>query len=170
MASADKLWLEGINKGAHLTPVLECSTYLYESLNNNRCNCMYTRLVIKNIPQVRLLKLRPFISQYKLCKIAVKYFESRSTPMSIFDRRHDSLAFDIRWETSVYPLWPDDAIWCHTTLPALVQVKACCLTAPSHYLVQFDQSSVRYRGIHLRTISPETLKIYLILQYDLEIF
>ena len=33
-------------------------------------------------------------------------------------------------------LWPDDAIWLHGTRPTLVQVMACCLTAPSHYLNQ----------------------------------
>ena len=29
-----------------------------------------------------------------------------------------------------------DAIWCHTTWLTLVQVMACCLTAPIHYLNQ----------------------------------
>ena len=33
-------------------------------------------------------------------------------------------------------LWPSDAIWCHITKSALVQVMACCLTAPGHYLNQ----------------------------------
>ena len=33
-------------------------------------------------------------------------------------------------------LWPSDAIWWQRTGSTLVQVMACCLTAPSHYLNQ----------------------------------
>ena len=33
-------------------------------------------------------------------------------------------------------LWPSDAIWRHRFGSTLVQVMACCLTAPSHYLNQ----------------------------------
>ena len=33
-------------------------------------------------------------------------------------------------------LWPGDAIWRHKSGSTLVQVMACCLTAPSHYLNQ----------------------------------
>ena len=33
-------------------------------------------------------------------------------------------------------LWCSDTIWCHITWSTLVQVMACCLTAPSHYLNQ----------------------------------
>ena len=33
-------------------------------------------------------------------------------------------------------LWPSDAIWRHRSGSILVQVMACCLTAPSHYLNQ----------------------------------
>ena len=33
-------------------------------------------------------------------------------------------------------LWPGDAIWRHRTRSTLVQIMACCLTAPSHYLNQ----------------------------------
>ena len=33
-------------------------------------------------------------------------------------------------------LWPSDTIWWHSSGSALAQVKACCLTAPSHYLNQ----------------------------------
>ena len=38
-----------------------------------------------------------------------------------------------RW---VNLLWPSDAIWWHIFGSTLVQVMACCLTAPSHYLNQ----------------------------------
>ena len=38
--------------------------------------------------------------------------------------------------TSVNLLWPSDDIWCKRTLSTLVQVRACCLTAPSPYLNQ----------------------------------
>ena len=33
-------------------------------------------------------------------------------------------------------LWPSDAIWQQRSGSTLAQVKACCLTAPSHYLNQ----------------------------------
>ena len=33
-------------------------------------------------------------------------------------------------------LWPSDATWPHRSESTLVQVMACCLTAPSHYLNQ----------------------------------
>ena len=33
-------------------------------------------------------------------------------------------------------LWPSDTIWCYWTLSTLAEVMACCLTAPSHYLIQ----------------------------------
>ena len=33
-------------------------------------------------------------------------------------------------------LWPSDAIWWHRSGSTLAQVRACCLTAPSHYLNQ----------------------------------
>ena len=32
--------------------------------------------------------------------------------------------------------WPSDGIWWHESKSPLVQVMACCLTAPSHYLNQ----------------------------------
>ena len=38
-----------------------------------------------------------------------------------------------RWVNS---LVPSDATWRHRTMSTLVQVMACCLTAPSHYLNQ----------------------------------
>ena len=50
-------------------------------------------------------------------------------------------------------LSPSDAIWCHKSWSALAQVMTCCLTAPSHYLIQSklaNLSSVRSRGIGLR--------------------
>ena len=36
----------------------------------------------------------------------------------------------------VNSLWPSDTIWRHGIGSTLVQVMACCLTAPSHYLNQ----------------------------------
>ena len=37
------------------------------------------------------------------------------------------------WEV-LNSLWPRDAIWLHRLGSPLVQVMACCLTTPSHYL------------------------------------
>ena len=56
-------------------------------------------------------------------------------------------------------LRPRDATWRHRSGSTLPQVMACCLTAPSHYLNQWNyepmKSSVRSSGIHLRAISWE---------------
>ena len=38
--------------------------------------------------------------------------------------------------TFVNSLWPSDAMWRQRTGSTLAQVTACCLTAPSHYLIQ----------------------------------
>ena len=38
--------------------------------------------------------------------------------------------------TEINSLWPSDAIWLQRSRSTLVQVMACCLTAPSHYLNQ----------------------------------
>ena len=40
------------------------------------------------------------------------------------------------WENFINSLWPSDAIGWHTTGSTLIQVMACCLMAPSHYLNQ----------------------------------
>ena len=51
----------------------------------------------------------------------------------------------------------DDAIWRHGSLWTLVQVMACCLTAPSHW-TNVDLSPVEVCGTHLRPISQDMLK------------
>ena len=40
-------------------------------------------------------------------------------------------------KVSLKPLWPMDAIWWHGSESNFVQVTACCLMAPSHYLNRF---------------------------------
>ena len=55
----------------------------------------------------------------------------------------------------VNSLWPSDAIWRQGTRSTLVQVMACCLTAPSHYLTNVDLSSLRSSDVHLMAISFE---------------
>ena len=52
-------------------------------------------------------------------------------------------------------LWPSDAIWRPGSRSTLVQVIACCLTAPSHYLINVDLSSLGSSNVHLRAISLE---------------
>ena len=42
----------------------------------------------------------------------------------------------ISHEVLINSLWPSDAIWRQGSRSTLVQVMACCLTAPSHYLNQ----------------------------------
>ena len=41
---------------------------------------------------------------------------------------------NVSWK--INSLWPSDTIWRHTSGSTWVQVMACCLTAPSHYLNQ----------------------------------
>ena len=59
-------------------------------------------------------------------------------------------------------LWPSDTIRGQGTKSTLAQVMACCLTAPSHYMITWtnvDLSSVRSCGIHQRALSWEDLKM-----------
>ena len=42
----------------------------------------------------------------------------------------------VSWRGWLNSLWPRDVIWRHRSGSTLVQVMACCLTAPSHYLNQ----------------------------------
>ena len=51
-------------------------------------------------------------------------------------------------------LWSGDTIWQHWSGSTLVQVMACCLTAPSHYLNQYWQV---FCGIRQKAISQEVL-------------
>ena len=50
---------------------------------------------------------------------------------------------------------PSDAKWRQGSRSTLVQVMACCLTAPSHYLNQCWHIIIKVHDIHLRAISLE---------------
>ena len=56
--------------------------------------------------------------------------------------------YGISWPQCVNSLWPSDTIWWHITWSTLVQVMACCLSAPSHYLNQcsFISSKVSWHS------------------------
>ena len=83
------------------------------------------------------------LSQYYLCRI----YRSLSVTRKDFNYLcHTSLE---KWKkykyifmfhkfslTMVNSLWPSDVIWRQRTWSTLVQVMACCLTAPNHYLNQ----------------------------------
>ena len=57
-------------------------------------------------------------------------------------------------------LWPSEAIWPHKTWSTLVQVLACCLTAPSHYLIQCWLPSLRSsEEVHMPSFTKISLKI-----------
>ena len=56
---------------------------------------------------------------------------------------------------SVNSLWPSDPILRWRSWSTLVQIMACCLTAPSHYLNQCRLIISETSDIHLRTISQE---------------
>ena len=57
---------------------------------------------------------------------------------------------------SINSLAPSDAIWWHRTVSTLVQVMACCLTAPSHYL---NQCWLIMSRVLWHSLSCEMLKI-----------
>ena len=46
----------------------------------------------------------------------------------------------------VNSLWPSDAIWRHRSGSTLAQVMACCLTAPSQYLIQLVIGQVQWQA------------------------
>ena len=60
-------------------------------------------------------------------------------------------------------LWPTDAIWWQGSRSTLVQVMACCLMAPSHYLKIVDLSYLRssLRAALLEISQPSVTKISL---------
>ena len=61
-------------------------------------------------------------------------------------------------------LWPSDAIWWHRSWSTLVQVMACCLTAPSHYLnqcwliVKYGPVTFIYGQLHQKYPSHQSWK------------
>ena len=61
--------------------------------------------------------------------------------------------------TGFHSLWCSDTIWWHRSGSTWVQLMACCLMAPSHYLNQCWLISMRSFHIHLRAISQEMLMI-----------
>ena len=52
-------------------------------------------------------------------------------------------------------LGPSGAIWRHRSGSILAQVMACWLTAPSHYLLTYQLSSLRSSDIHPTAVSQE---------------
>ena len=57
----------------------------------------------------------------------------------------------------VNSLWPGDAIWWHRSASTLVQVMACCLTAPSHHLNQWQPIIIGVLWHHLRQVLKITI-------------
>ena len=60
------------------------------------------------------------------------------------------------------PEWVDtlafnDAIWCHRPWSTLVQVMACCLTAPSHYWINVELLSARSTGTNNNAFATKML-------------
>ena len=58
--------------------------------------------------------------------------------------------------------WPRDTIWRHRSKSTLVQVMACCLTAPSHYMNQWWLIINNVLGHSPEGISQEMLQISII--------
>ena len=69
--------------------------------------------------------------------------------ISLISEYHFHIQLQILLLNVINSLGPSDAILWHKTGTRLAQVMACCLTAPSHYLNQFDLSSVRSSDILL---------------------
>ena len=62
--------------------------------------------------------------------------------------------------TYINSLWPSDAIWRQGSRSTLVQVMACCLTAPSHCLNQSWLIITKVQWCdHLRYHSHQSLKL-----------
>ena len=70
------------------------------------------------------LSFRKRITTYSCHHIVEKLYKMKTC----FQNRFSSVRIN--------SLWPGDAIWRHRSRSTLVQVMACCLTAPSHYLHQ----------------------------------
>ena len=67
----------------------------------------------------------------------------------------------LKWPTrslgtsDVNSFWPSDAIWQHRIESNFMQVMACCLTPPSHYLNQFWLITSKVQSYHLMAIPQE---------------
>ena len=57
-------------------------------------------------------------------------------PMLVESSRHHPEHFDWCCNNEINLLWSSNDMWRHNSGSILVQVMACCLTAPSHYLYQ----------------------------------
>ena len=87
-------------------------------------------------------KMFPFDDVTMLCQVHVQLLLNHvmlSSPLNLFE---DWVPGDeifgcptFKWVAKSWlnSLWPSDAIWWQGSRSTLVQVMACCLTAPSHY-------------------------------------
>ena len=69
------------------------------------------------------------------CKVVYSDFRVTAQVKGIIDDQAQWLKVYFLWKSLINSLWPSDAIL-RRTGSTLVQVMACCLTAPSHYLNQ----------------------------------
>ena len=60
----------------------------------------------------------------------------QSVKIRTFPTKVEGRRIVLLYENGLNSLWPDDATWRQGYRSTLVQVMACCLTAPSHYLNQ----------------------------------
>ena len=71
---------------------------------------------------------------YNLSKIKIiksRYHKRVSTHNHVSARGKTTTDYKL-----IYSLWPSDVIWLQSSWSTLVQVMACCLATPSHYLNQ----------------------------------
>ena len=78
-----------------------------------------------------ILSIVPLGTNFTEILIEILFFDSRKCVWKC--RLRNGVPFVL---ASMCSLCPRDTIWRYRTCPALVQVMACCLTAPRHYLNQ----------------------------------
>ena len=68
--------------------------------------------------------------------VFILYGQCKGNISPLVTRRSSYLFFLNKSIWYLNSLWPSDAIWSHRSGSTLVQLTACCLTTPSHYLNQ----------------------------------
>ena len=77
----------------------------------------------------------------------------------------DELELRIFW---LDHFWPSNAIWRRRSWSILVQIIACCQTAPGRTWTNIDLSSMKSCGIHMKVISLEMLNMFFPDTYEIE--
>ena len=149
----------------HMTPesgVMEVG--VFRALQPNAA-IWYCRSVIMNKPSGRLLPFENSFWELARCRVT-RHLHNKKI-LSIFNlmkthigpspnvMKHQPVILKSFQYLGINSLWPGDTIWRHRSGSTLVQVMACCLMAPSHYLNQCWLIISEVCDNHLRAISQE---------------